>query len=183
MNDPSLLERNLEAVFALYDADADGFVTSGDFTAIGTRICEQLHITGSPQAAAMLEGYASAWEQLRADCDADGDGRISPAEFARALLSASGGPQAYFSRHLAALTSLFADAMDADGDGFIEPAEYLAFFGAAPDLDPGAAQAAFARLDADGDGRVSRGEFTAGVAQFFLSSDPAHPGTGILGQA
>lgn len=183
MNDPSLLERNLEAVFALYDADADGFVTSGDFTAIATRICEQLSITGSPRAAAILEGYASAWEQLRADCDADGDGRVSPAEFARALLSADGGPQAYFSRHLAALTGLFADAMDTDGDGFIEPAEYLAFYGSAPDLDPGVVQAAFSRLDADGDGRISRREFTDGVAQFFLSSDPAHPGTALLGQA
>jgi hypothetical protein len=34
-----------------------------------------------------------------------------------------------------------------------------------------------------GDGRISREEFTAGAAQFFLSSDPAHPGTSILGQA
>lgn len=183
MDESSLLERNLSAVFAIYDIDADGFVTSGDLTAIGTRICEQLHITGSPRAVAMLDGYASVWEQLRSDCDADGDGRISRAEFAHAILSGGGDPQAYFSQHLATLMGLFADAMDADGDGFIEPAEYLALFGAAPGLDPQVVQAAFARLDADGDGRISCGEFTAGAAQFFLSSDPAHPGTSILGQA
>jgi EF hand len=43
--------------------------------------------------------------------------------------------------------------------------------------------AGFARLDANGDGRISREEFTAGSAHTFLSNDPAHPGTSILGQA
>jgi Ca2+-binding EF-hand superfamily protein len=183
MNDLSLLERNLKAIFAIYDADADGFITSDDLTAIGTRACEQLHITGSPQATAILDGLASVWEQLRADCDADGDGRISQAEFAHAIRSGGDDPQAYYSQHLAALNSLFASAMDADDDGFIEPAEYLAFFSVVPGLDPHAAQAAFTRLDADGDGRISRDEFTAGAAHFFSSSDPAHPGTSMLGQA
>jgi Ca2+-binding EF-hand superfamily protein len=182
MNDPSLLERNLSTVFAIYDIDADGFITSDDMTAMATRICEQLHIAGSPQAVAILDGYASVWEQFLADCDADGDGRISQPEFAHAILSGGGDPQAYYSQHLAALMGLFAHAMDADGDGFIEPAGYLTFFRAV-DLDPQVAQAAFARLDADGDGRISCEEFTAGAAPFFLSSDPAHPGTSILGQA
>ncbi len=183
MNDPSLLERNVDAAFTVYDTDADGFLTRDDLTAMGTRICEQLHLTGSPQAGAIVDGYASWWEQLRADYDADGDGRISRAEFTQAMLSGGGDPQAYFSQQMAKVTSLLADALDADGDGFIEPAEYLALFGASPDLDPRVTRAAFDRLDADGDGRISREEFTAGVAHFFLSSDPAHPGTSLLGLA
>jgi hypothetical protein len=81
------------------------------------------------------------------------------------------------------MMNLFADAMDADGDGFIEQDEYLAFLRVAPDVGPQAILAGFARLDADGDGRISREEFTAGASHFFLSSDPAHPGTSILGQA
>jgi Ca2+-binding EF-hand superfamily protein len=120
---------------------------------------------------------------LRADCDADGDGRISRAEFAHAILSGGGDPQAYYSQQMAKLVSLFADALDADGDGFIEPTEYRALFGAAPDLDPQVVQAAFGRLDADGDGRISREEFQAAIAQVFLSGDQAHPGTSILGQS
>jgi len=181
MSEPDLPKRNINAAFAVLDADADGIITASDLTALGTRVCEQLHIAGSPQAAAILESYASWWEQLRADCDADGDGRISREEFAAAMLSGGGDPQAYYSQHLAKQLSLIADVMDADGDGFIEPTEYLALFGAAPSLDPQVVQAIFERLDADGDGRISREEFQA--AHLLLSSDPAHPGTSILGQA
>jgi Ca2+-binding EF-hand superfamily protein len=183
MSDPDLRERNIDAVFAVLDADADGFITSGDLTAIGTRVCEQLRIVGSPQATEIVASYVSWWEQLRADCDANGDGQISRTEFAHAMFSGGGDPQAYYSQQLGKQVSLLADAMDADGDGFIEPTEYLALFGAAPSVDPQVVQAAFERLDADGDGRISRKEFQAGIAQLFLSGDQASPGTGMLGQS
>ncbi len=181
MNDPDPLQRNIDAVFTILDVNADGVITYDDITAIGTRVCGQLHIAGSPQAAAILGRYASWWEQLRADCDADGDGRISRAEFAHAMLSGGGDGQANYNQQLGKQVSLLADAMDADGDGFIEATEYLALFGAAPDLDPQVVQAAFERLDTNGDGRISREELQAGAARLFLSSDRAHPGTSILG--
>lgn len=182
MDDRDLLERNIGAIFAILDTDADNFITSDDLTANGARICEQLHITGS-LADALLDGHAAWWEQLRADCDADGDGRISRAEFNQAMVSGGGDPQAYFTQQVAKLASLAADAMDTDGDGFIEPAEYQAFFLSSPNMDPQLVQAAFARLDADGDGRISREEFQVGIAHLFLSSDQDHPGTSMLGQA
>jgi len=181
MNETDLLRRTVDGAFAILDADADGVITSGDLTALGTRVCEQLHIAGSPQAAAILESYASWWEKLRADCDTDGDGRISRAEFVAAMLSGGGDPQAYYGQHLARQISLMADAMDADGDGFIEPTEYLALFGAVPSLDPEAVQAVFERLDADGDGRISREEFQA--AHLIFSSDQTHAGISILDES
>jgi Ca2+-binding EF-hand superfamily protein len=120
---------------------------------------------------------------LRAGGDADGDGRVSRAEFAQVMLSAGGDRPWFHGRRTGKLVSLFADALDADGDGFIEPAEYLALFGAAPGLDPQMVEAAFERLDADGDGRISREEFQAGAAHAFRSGDQAIPGTGISGQS
>lgn len=179
-----LLESYLDAIFALLDVDADGVITFDDLAALGIRACEQLRIAGSAQAGAILDRYASWWEQLRAGCDADGDGRVSRAEFAQVLLSAAGGDrQGFYGQRIGKLVSLFADALDADGDGFIEPTEYLALFGAAPGLDPQMVEAAFERLDADGDGRISREEFQAGVAQAFRSGDQTFPGTGIFGQS
>ncbi len=178
-----LPERNIDAIFALLDADADGVITFDDLAALGIRVCEQLRIAGSAQTAAILDGYASWWEQLQADCDADGDGRISRAEFAQVMLCGDGDRQGHYSQRTGKLICLFADAMDADGDGFIEPTEYLALFGAAPGLDPQIVEAAFERLDADGDGRISREELQAGVAQALLRGDQVLPGTNIPGQS
>jgi|SRR5215469_10807585 len=183
MNDPGLLARNIDAAFATFDLDADGFLTSDDLMALGALACQQLRITGSPQAAAILDSHASWWEQLRTDCDADGDGRISRAEFAKAMISGGGDPQAYYHQQLANLQSLIAQALDADGDGFIEQAEYLAAFDGTPVPDRQAALATFERLDADQDGRISREEYTTAAAQFFLSNDPADPGTSFAGQS
>lgn len=89
-----------------------------------------------------------AWMRL----DADGDGRISPTE--------------------ADVDSSFDagfDAMDSNDDGFVSDAEYRAY--AKVDASQGAAHAAahssvvqrdlWARLDADGDGRISAGEADA----------------------
>src|SRR5260370_18912661 len=120
-----LPERNIDAIFALLDADADGVITFDDLAALGIRVCEQLRIAGSAQTAAIVDGYASWWEQLQADCDADGDGRISRAEFAQVMLCGDGDRQGHYSQRTGKLICLFADAMDADGDGFIEPTEYL----------------------------------------------------------
>jgi Ca2+-binding EF-hand superfamily protein len=176
-----LPERMIDAIFALLDAGADGAITFEDLAALGIRVCEQLRIAGSAQAEAILDGYASWWEQLRADCDADGDERVSRAEFARAL-TCGGDGQASYDHRMGRLISLFADALDADRDGFIEPTEYLALFGAAPGLDPQIVEAAFEGLDTDGDGRISREEFQAGVTRAFLSGDENLPGTRIPGQ-
>lgn len=178
-----LLERFLDAIFALLDVDADGVITFDDLAALGIRACEQLRIAGSAQAGALLDGYASWWEELRAGCDADGDGRVSRAEFAQVMLSAGGDRRGFYGQRIGKLVSLFADALDADGDGFIEPTEYLALFGAAPGLDHQMVEAVFERLDADGDGLISREEFQAGVAHAFLSGDQTFPGTDIFGQS
>jgi hypothetical protein len=48
MNDPDLLERNIDAIFAIVDTDGDGVVTSDDMTAMAAGVCERLHVTGSP---------------------------------------------------------------------------------------------------------------------------------------
>ncbi len=181
MSDPDLRARNIDAAFTVYDIDADGFLTSGDLMALGALACELLHITGSPRATAILDGHASWWEQLRADCDADGDGRVSRAEFIQAMISGGGDPQAHYDQQLARLQMLLAAALDGDGDGFIEQAEYVTALSATPGLDPQVLLATFARLDSDGDGRITCEEYAAASAQFFLSSDPADPGTSILG--
>jgi Ca2+-binding EF-hand superfamily protein len=179
---PDLRDRNIGAVFDILDADGDGVLAAGDFAAMGERVCAQLGAAGTPQGTQILDLWNSWWEQLRADCDTDGDGRISRAEFAAAISSGHGDPETYYQQQLGRLLQAEAAALDADGDGFIEQAEYtglLTAAGLAPDL----ALAGFQRLDTDGDARISTDEFMTGVAHIFLSQDPADPGTAILGHA
>jgi Ca2+-binding EF-hand superfamily protein len=127
--------------------------------------------------------YQSWWEQLSASCDRDGDGRITLAEFITAHLGGQGDPGAYYRQQVSALVSIVAGAVDADGDGFIGQAEYAKLLRVVARVSDQVALAGFARLDQDGDGRISTQEFQAGVADFFLSQDAADPGTAILGLA
>ena len=178
-----LRERNLGTVFdAILDHDGDGVITAGDFAQLAAGVCEQLGIPDGPRAVAVRAGYQSWWGQLSATCDRDGDGRITRAEFTTAHLAGQGDPDAYYRQQFGSLAAILAGAMDADGDGLIEQAEYVRLFRVAQVSDQ-VVLAGFARLDQDGDGRISTQEFQAGAAHVFLSQDPADPGTGMLGLA
>lgn len=48
-------------------------------------------------------------------------------------------------------------------------------------MDEHVVQAAFKRLDADADGKISVGQFADAFAQMFLSEDAADPGTSVMG--
>ena len=50
-------------------------------------------------------------------------------------------------------------------------------------LDERVVQAAFERLDADADGKISVAELSDAIGQLFLSQDPADPGTAVLGSS
>jgi Ca2+-binding EF-hand superfamily protein len=183
VNQPSdVRERNLRSVFAILDADRDGFIEGSDLAEMARRVCDLIGVTDGARRAAIKDGYLSWWEQLRADADQDGDGRISPAEFAAVVASGGGDPQAYYDQHASAAFRTVAEAMDHDGDGFIEQEAYCRLF-EVTGMGPQAVLAGFRQLDSDGDGRLTTGQFLEGVAHLFLSQDPADPGTGMLGDA
>lgn len=178
---PDLHDRNIGAVFDLLDADGDGVITAADVSAMAVRFCDALAITGTEKGTQFAALWASWWEQVAADADADGDGRISREEFAAALLSGRGDPAAYFREQLGRMAAAEAEALDKDGDGYIEQADYAALF-AVLGLPAETGLAGFSRLDADHDGKISTGEFVAGIADLFLSHNPADPGTAMIGQ-
>ena len=178
--DSDLPEKNVGSVFDLIDADRDGYITEDDMPATGRRALDELGITGGPQRAEIMAMYQPIWEQLRADCDSNGDGRITRQEFTEAFAAGSGDPRAYFQRLLGPIVGRMAQAMDRDGDGFIDADEYAGLW-APQGLDEDVIRAGFGRLDADADGKVSTAEFADAIAQMFLSQDPADPGTAVMG--
>ena len=126
--------------------------------------------------------YQPVWRQLRADCDGDGDGRVGRAEFTAAFTAGLGDPRAYYRRLFGPIVDRFARVMDQDGDGFIEAGEYARMF-ASVSVDERVVRAAFERLDADADGKISVAEFSDAMGQLMLSQDPADPGTVALGHS
>lgn len=150
---------------------------------MGQRFCELLGVAGRPEGAEILGLWDAWWEQLRTDCDRDGDGRVSRAEFLAAISSGHGDPDAYYQQQLGRLVQAVAGVLDSDGDGFIEQADFTGLIVAAAGVTPGLALAGFQRMDADQDGRISTQEYAAAVGHIFLSQNPADPGTALLGHA
>jgi Ca2+-binding EF-hand superfamily protein len=178
---PDLREHNIGLVFDMSDSDHDGVITEPDLLAMGQRIINAFGITG-PQRAEFLDNYRAMWRELCADCDSDGDGRITRQEYITAFSSGRGDPQAYFRELTVPIADAVERAVDQDGDGFITAEEYARLF-AARDVDAECIRAGFARLDADGDGRITTGQLRDVGVQMFLSEDPADPGASCLGSS
>jgi Ca2+-binding EF-hand superfamily protein len=127
----------------------------------------QVYVDGKPLAAAG-ERYL---DQLFADLDRDGDGRLSAAEAARApgLDFVMSFVQGALNLEAAGRVAPFAD-LDADHDGFVSRQEFRAFYRRCgldrvrvvlgPEREQAQALTAtlFHLLDRDGDGKVSRDE-------------------------
>lgn len=175
----NIQDKNLSALFNIFDSNQDGSITAEDFDLIGKLVCEQLGIAvDSDDGRKVCEGYKTWWNQLRQDLDVDNDGQVTMAEFTAIYKGDWGDPQEYFSRHIGPALRVVAEMLDTDNDGYIGQDEYLTLLEAVTDPQP--ALAGFRQLDTDGDGRVSVAEFQAGIQRLTLSDDPSAPGTSML---
>jgi len=177
-----LRERNIGSVFDLADADRDGYITKDDLVAGARKVLDELGVTDAGLRAEIVGLYQPVWRQLRADCDGDGDGRVGRAEFTAAFTAGLGDPRAYYRRLFGPIVDRFARVMDQDGDGFVDAGEYARAW-ASQGVDERVIAAAFERLDADADGKISVAEVSDAIGQLMLSQDPGDPGTAVLGHS
>src|SRR5688500_6227755 len=168
--------KKLTRLFSLYDADDDGFIGKADYERAARNLCRaHRYADGSAEYQSLFGVYMAAWEGLRRMADRDGDERVSLAEHLAGYdgMLGGAGPEAFV--RIAQMSTVLADQ---DKDGKVSRDEMTTLLLAWADgaIDEAGAQAAFAKMDGDGDGFVSPEDMRRIVTEYFTSDDPDAPG-------
>ncbi|WP_410622810.1 EF-hand domain-containing protein [Amycolatopsis sp. cmx-8-4] len=174
-----LLERKWSNFFRHFDADGNGFIEHEDFVQRGAQVAAAFgYATETAAAQAVTAGFQRVWESLVGNLDADGDGRVSRAEFTGGM-TVFAGEDRYQDLFQPAIDALLAMG-DADGDGQLSRSEWVRLqvgYGT-PETD---AEYTFGLLDTDGSGYLSHDEISAATRQYFTGTDADAPGNSLYG--
>lgn len=182
MSESDFLTAKIRYGFDHLDADGDGRLTEQDHVLMGRRTAAALgHSAGTPTEQQIIDAYVSIWRELHLPHLPDGGTAISREQFVESTRTLADDPAAAQAT-VGALAEAFLAIADTDKDGQVGPAEYLAFQrGHFPSFTEEQSAEAFARLDADNDGRLSTEEFIQAVIQYWSSTDPDAPGNWWMG--
>jgi Ca2+-binding EF-hand superfamily protein len=166
--------RKREKIFSKLDTDRDGVIKEADIKDhIGGFLTKFSVPPNSPEAQKLHEAGGRLWQELKLQ-DGDGDGAITKDEYVRSVDN-DRVEQLYITMN----ESFFA-VIDSNGDGLITENELVEA------LKPAGMTAkdvhnAFQKLDADHDGKISRDEWDQVTDEILTSSDPAAPGSLLMG--
>ncbi|MFD9737390.1 EF-hand domain-containing protein [Umezawaea sp. NPDC059074] len=168
--------RKVAVVFGAMDTDGDGYLTESDFTELTMRWTELRRAAPGTRDHARLSAIMMGWwHTLLAVSDQDRDGKVTPEE----VLIVVDRLPAMLDVVTDTARAMF-EAIDENADNEITAGEYRqlieAWTGRKADTDD-----VFARLDRDGDGRLTQEEFTLLWAEFWAGDDPEAPGTWVFG--
>jgi Ca2+-binding EF-hand superfamily protein len=173
-------KQKLPRLFAVHDLNRDGVITRSDFEEYTRRIANTRGWgPESDQYQNLLARFLTFWNGLEESARAHGARQVTVTEWLDywdVILSTPG----MFGQIAAPIGRMVFTILDQDGDRSITAEEYASVF-AQGGLDPAQAGPAFARLDLNGDGRISVDEIMKLLDQFFRSSDPADPGNALFG--
>jgi Ca2+-binding EF-hand superfamily protein len=177
-----VIRTKIEKTFRALDADDNGYIEWDDFQAVVDR---QLAEFGLPsddaRARTFLAAYEAFWRELVRHAETDGDGRLSLTEYVAGTASAAA------SDSLSACTQVITDALfdviDTDRDERVTDEEFVRLMSNVWGVPRPETLAAFAALDTDAGGTLSRQELFGVAQEFFFSADATAPGSRIFGDA
>ena len=167
-----LQKRKLTRYFRVYDMNNDGRVAASDFERVveNLRALHDLDVE-SARFAEIRDGFMSRWDNMRWWADRDSDGSLDLVEWLRYWDELLSRKQRY-EDEVAAVLKRVLSLFDTDDDGVIGPGEFASFYDVYG-LDSSLASEVFERLDANGDGVISREELETISEQFFLERSDA----------
>jgi Ca2+-binding EF-hand superfamily protein len=172
-----LQRRKVARVFDAMDADGDGFLEEEDFRALAKRWTAVRELApGDPDHTTLTEIMMGWWATLLAASDLNRDNKVSLDEVLLVVDRLPGMLDAVEATAAALFT-----AVDRNADDLISADEYRQLI-ETWNGRPVETDAIFHRLDLDGDGHLSRAEFTALWVEFWAGDDPTSPGTWIFGR-
>jgi Ca2+-binding EF-hand superfamily protein len=167
-----LQRRKITVVFAAMDADNDGFLEERDFEALTDR---WISLRGPGDHQRLSEIMMGWWTTLLAASDLNRDNKVTLEEVLAVVDRLPEMPSA-----VTTTAEAMFDAVDENGDDLISPAEYRrmmeAWRGRDTDTDT-----IFPLLDSDGDGQLSRSEFSELWFEFWAGDNEEAPGTLVFG--
>jgi juvenile hormone diol kinase len=173
-------KEKLPRLFAVYDADANGFVEREDFVRLTQSFAQARGWEpGDEEYDALEARLLSRWQSMRQFADADHDDRVSLDEWLAYVDDMLDSEDAYEAEVQKIARSTFG-VFDRDGDGKLDLAEYQEGYRSLG-LDEALASDVFRRLDLDYDGYISKSEHLTLVDQFFRSQNPHSPGNWVFG--
>ena len=166
----------LPRVFALYDADNNGFIEQSDFERLLQTLAQARNWEpGTPEYDVLEEKLMSRWDNIRKSADVNRDGRVSLDEWLANI-----DHMLQFETEAKAITGSIFGVFDRDGDDKLDVEEYKELYRAIG-LDESFAADYFQGLDLNDDGYISRDEFVTLAQQFFRSNDRQAAGNLLFG--
>ena len=174
------MNKKFTRYFQLRDLDKNGFVGQEDWEQCARNLAQiRDWEPGSPEYKDIVAKHVHIWTTFWKPADLDNDGKVSLDEY----LALTQTQQKRGSFALNVILDLFGaifDIIDRDGDGQITLQDYSRY-SEAWGLDEDLAEQAFSQLDLSGDGSLSRSSFIQFNSHFFISDDPALPGSQLFG--
>lgn len=176
----ALQTRKLTRAFSLFDVDRNGFMERSDCElVVGATTQAMGYALGSPEYEAYHTEYMAGWDDLLQLGDSDHDQRLSLTEFCDAYGKMMAAP-ARFNAVILSTVKTIISLWDSNKDGKVSQSEYNAYL-IAFHATEAEADAAFGRLDRNGDGYLTVDELIQSAEEFFLSDDPEASGNWLVG--